>query len=376
MKINYIRLLTAVSMAAVFTLSCSKQEGRRYGRAINPVPHVSRTKAAEITSDNISSFRMYAVAGASSKAATEGSRYVNGAIVKKESASWTTYDASGSTPEEYMWINDSPLHFWFYAPIDVEGWNELDITAMSNYDSRDKVSFSFWSTDDTEIQRDLVFAYNGERRVFDDEGVNIVSGSSTNPDYGTERSDVADNTVDVHFYHALSRVNFAISTDDGTFNTEIGIRGIEIVNIADTGECEFTGSEGADGFLWTPGTADATCLMPVSNLSFTGDAPYGGWTERGGGYIRKEDGNHYNLFTTSDYFFLIPQNLAGGKAKIRITFIKDGLNIVKSTDINDEFEAGKYYIYKICAKVLNNSIYFNCIRSVEDWVDSEIPIDL
>lgn len=251
-----------------------------------------------------------------------------------ENASYNTTTHEWSFTSDRMWLNEVPMTFW--------SWNRTaSFSVVPAYTvGSGKLSFGY-SVSAPEADNDLVLAYNSETRAFKDDGsidAANCSGTSTN------------STINIHFYHAVSEVNFMICTDtaEGSFDPSLVIKNIGLTNVVSEGTCVFTGS--THSFLWTPGLAAADYSRNFGPQTGTGST----WTDR------TIDSKSYRK--TGGSFFVIPQTL-GTDAKIVITLSDDSTR--EASVAGQLLEPGKYYTYKLEAHA--KSIDFTA--KLIDWGD-------
>lgn len=249
------------------------------------------------------------------------------------------------TTSEYMWIAEDLTRFFCYYPDDASV--NSDATGKRTFTSRgqslgDQMVFDYTlpkhttANKDADAQQDLIFAYTEKK---------FTDGSTP--------------SIDIHFKHALSLINFCVGMDDGTFDTSLIISDISLKGVANSGNCVFSG-KGTPMFDWTlaAGTSDFT---QTYNAVFSG-ASTSGWEK--GTYKNGDD--TYQLRTCTNAFFMIPQTLSG--AKLQITFANTGEASDKVITVNlpaDTWESGKYYTYKIGATTIGREIKVTVTLS--DW---------
>lgn len=328
-------------------------------------------KGGEITTSNLMAFKMDAVIGDDSGLEPANMVYFRGATVSRSAVGQPWVMAP-----EYKWVGEKDIHFWSYAPAVPNG--TLSITSESPAGAETKLGFDFRTTTSASSQEDLIFAYNCERRDFDEDKEHITGGTTTDASQpGIENT----NQVNVKFYHALSEISFAVSTDDGTFDTDLKIDEITLENVSRSGSCVFTGPLKDAGFVWTPSATDcadfsATGLGTNSfeDIAVSGDA---NWQAGSYGSPSK------TLLTTKNLFFVIPQDHSSDvqglpDAFITILFhrISTGNTDRLKVKIEDKWKPGEYYKYKIKATTAATMILLDCELCVEDWVDGSGSISL
>lgn len=179
--------------------------------------------------------------------------------------------------------------------------------------------------------------------------------------YADKVYDGSSPTISLKFNHALSRVTFVVSPDDGTFDNTLTIKSIAINAVPSSGDCVFDGGETAvgDKFTWTN-------LGTKKNYAQSYDASFlerpDGWTL---GHYSKNS-TSYTTYTADNSFFFIPHTLSG--AQITIVFVDSGQEISRTVSLpNDTWKAGYVYKYKIGATVLSRTILVNV--TLDDWIN-------
>lgn len=270
-----------------------------------------------------------------------------------------TYDSSTgwSLDTDQYWLNRVDMTFWSWAP---KGAASL-VVNNDSLSGEDEISFTYTSPATVKSQKDVLFAYS-------------FSPGSQHSDGGS------NNSLDITFHHALAQIRFSVSPDDGTF--KIGSTdGYEIVSIAlsgvpSYGECTFDGPEanGATsapcGFTWSDQANPASFTSSCGNYTTTAE-----WNKDS--YTSGSD--TYDLYTTKEVFFVIPNSAAGKTADITFKRKSDGTFITKQvalkdkvTEDPDEWKAGYYYNYKIKATDINSDLSLDLTVSPWDVVDEDV----
>lgn len=292
------------------------------------------TKGTEITSENLSSFKMTAFAEDKwyDPTVPEGQpgsitdKYDAGEFFQKIAV--TKKNETWSMSATKYWIQDVPITFWsWYSSNTYFGGPLFNFDYYEGYEDLYAYYDGYFVSDGN--YHDLVFAYNREKRTVNGSGK--ISGSeSSNPDYTR-----TDNEMDIHFYHALSAIRFDVSGLTGAVLKKASLK--NIISRAN---------------LYIPVPSDG-------KLQFT-------WTSTGS-YLT----TYNQMFDASDFqsdgsmvsgsskdLFLIPQKMRDN-AELEITLVKesDPADIVKITASiaklnasdtdNVRWEAGKYYTYKL-----------------------------
>lgn len=242
----------------------------------------------------------------------------------------TFNDEKWTIDGEPKWINDVPLTFWC--------WNrnaafpEGGIPSYTAGSDPAVLSFGY-VLNAPSASDDLVFAYNSETRKFNDNGDIVTSESS-----GSR----TDDKVDVHFFHALSEVNFVICVDsaDDSFDPSLVIKSIALKNVANQGSCVLTGSKCTSDTCTEAFSWDCSSASPANYSQ-----QFGPQTGTGSTWVDKTySGKSYRK--TGSSFFMIPQTLAGGNAEIQIVLQDD---TTREATITDTWRPGEYYTYKLSA---------------------------
>lgn len=254
---------------------------------------------------------------------------------------------------EPEWVAETWTRFWCWYPATADGRTitAKDPTSSGYAESRDKLEFKYTApsstnTADADNSNDLIFAYAAKK--YD--------------------SETGTDEVDIHFYHALSMITFCVSTDDGTFDKNLTIKNIKLSGLNNYGEAVFTGNgSGSGAYTWS-NRSGSSAFGQDYDACFSSDAPEG-WESSS----YTSSGHTYNLYTCTNAFFLIPQQLTSS-AKITIQF-EDGVNVIDPIvkDLGtDEWKAGYYYKYKIKATTLGRDI--DASVSLMSWSDRDEKI--
>lgn len=383
--------LMVLIAASVLVQGCGKL-GFPSGHGFAIRPHVSAmslTKGSTTTTENLAEFKMIAVTGdyidhtiseTVKQTPTNGIYFT--AIAKRSgtgaSASWSTYDSSGSSAQDYYWINENPIVFWSWYPYNLTTATTgiLAVTSTPNIPTgtstdHDKLSFTYTlpthvNGGDATIQQDLVFAGNVESRTFQDGTDNITAATSNGSTHDK------NSNLDIKFYHPLAKIQFGVDLSDGSFNKDIQIMKIEIKNVRSTGTCTFTAPS---TFAWSdPATTD---LSNTWSQSFgTSGVDFSSYGSASPSLPTDWPLNPSNsLYICNNAFFLIPQELPAD-TKIAVTFLVDGTTIERDATLpsGSEWKAGYYYTYKI--KAQGSSAAFSFGLSLAEWLEREnyIPI--
>lgn len=287
------------------------------------------------------------------------------ALSKKSGSTWSLEKTNGPAREgtddhagELYWLNNVPMTFWSY--------NMVKPTRTA----ADKVTFSYTVKSDVSLQEDLLFAFSKESREYHDSGEqygNLKSQSST--------SGASGDNVNVHFYHALSAVQFLQSTDLEGYR----ISGIEIRNVNKTSSCVVTGTDDVPVAGVTSNLSFAHTPSGIASFSQTYDA---GDLADGGSLKAPADAATNGNFKPGDgkTFLMIPQTLGdtgthAPDAALKVTFTNttvagSGKTTSPVFDLpSTTWEAGKYYVYKVdLAGAVKVSIDENCTETQKEYV--------
>lgn len=300
--------------------------------------NIQDTKSAVVTTDNLSTFQIYAVADDAYVDNATETNYEAGAYFTDVAArNGDTWDMG----DTHYWLNNVGIHFWCWYPKN----GELASRTINPPAAGDNtLSFSYSlptpsAGNDATNQKDLIFAGYSDTRSFN------------------ENSTEDDGKFDLTFYHPLSEIRFAVSPDDGTFNSGLRIKSIGFSGLKSSGDCVFTP---ASSFAWS-NLAGNAAYSQIYNAAFT-SAP-AGWTV--GSYTDALSTSR-TLYTTENVFFMIPQTLSSATLEVVFVNIADGRETPKQVLLNDIWAAGKYYTYKIKASSIDA---YDFDLSVSLWVE-------
>lgn len=345
-----IKQVTYSCAAAVIALAaCEKLQTDAGGKILCTV-NVASTRGVPVTTASIKTtgFVMDAYASGAYHDNETDTDYSAGKYFSKS----VTYASSAwSISDSPKWINGVGINFFCHAPQEPAG--SLAIT-KSDEDTSDEMTFNYTApvpatNANTE---DLVFAYKSQTVEYESDG-SLKSGSES---------------VDLTFYHALSQIRFCLSTDDGTFPSDMKLISIVLKGAKQTdgtypgmiasGSCVYKGSTNI--FTWTTGTEMSNYTQTFGPAVFNSGTP-SGWVL--GSYVK--DSNTYNLYTcTGNVLFIIPQD--HDNCAVDITMQKgtaDSFTVTAKLPDTDPWEAGKYYSYKIKA---SKNLSLSLMAS--DWI--------
>ena len=315
--------------------------------------------------------------------------------VTHSSAGWKITD-------EPTWINGVDITFWSWNAAAEGLIKNLSYTAGT---SSDVLAFDYElpastagaaSQVDATNQKDIMIAYNSERRSFKDDGT--IDTSS-----GKCKGTSSDEKINIRFYHALSEVLFAVSPNDGKYDQNIKIKSICIKNVYAGGHCVVTGSklpstspsDPSQGFVWTYGsdTQDHSFAQDY-NADFSGfnsASPQGFLPKPTSETVESQSSWHggtysvttpvaatYSIYACNNKFFMIPQSLPSTgtyETVLSVTFDDGGVETTQEASIGgDTWKAGYYYKYKINYQVSGELITFS-VRLV-NWGRRDIDYEI
>lgn len=245
---------------------------------------------------------------------------------------------------EPKWINDVPITFW--------SWNYVKPERTDTHTA----SFSYTVEPTAADQEDLLFAFNNERRRFNDYG---------------EIRDGKDETLDIRFYHPLSTVQFVQHEN----LTGYRISGIEIQNVDSHTECVMESTDdipaaGSPNISFT----HETSIPATFSQSYTADD-----AAAGGSLAIPSDAATDGSFKPDDgkTFIMVPQSFGSQStdkdSKLKITFVSTASVGAGTTspvfDFNGRWEEGKYYVYKID---LNGNIHVSIDETCDGSTKSDV----
>lgn len=355
---KHLSLYAAILITMTGLQSCTKNEPSASTKPITLKVNTIDTKSSTITDSNLNRFQIIAIADGGwhdNESDHEASDYDFTDTASKDSKGW------GFVNSDHYWLNGVNIHFWSFSPVgndlDTPAEGLLSITPPSAGENSISFSYALPTTSpgsDASNQKDIVLAGNSETRTFNGSGA-LSSSSSRN-----------DNNVDIHFYHPLSEICFAVSPTDGSFYiADLGIQSITIKNVSGSGDCMFTIPS---TFEWSNlGNADQQYSQ---NYNAFFDSKPSGWTS---GTFKDTGANTQTIYVCDNSYFMIPQTLSG--AVLSVTFVKkDGTTITKEKTLDDDtWESGKYYKYKLSALTLGRDVEFSA--TVMDWEEDVIEVN-
>lgn len=336
------RVLVYASLCGLFAGCQEMEEFGSDGAVIRFDVRTVETKGAINTTSGLNtsgqSFRIIAVAD------DDGIGNYFEAMAKYDGSNWLTFD-TGGTQTDYLWLNEVGIHFWSYYPVSLGTTSGAAVRTIDAPESdSDVLSFSYsqpaaTAGSDATNQKDIIFAGNSEIRKFDNKTGEIESGNET---------------VNITFYHALSEIRFAVSTNDGSFDPSLTITKVAIINAAGRGYCDFTLPA---SFKWSDLSDRSDFSQNCGKLP---EATNSEW--KIGTYTHNSVTK--NLYTTLNTFFLIPErDLSELSAEVTVkTSLGD--YITKNVALSGSWKAGCYYTYKIGATLSAN---LDMTLSLLDW---------
>ena len=297
-----------------------------------------------------------------------------------ETAGWYIHDTKGY--EDYNWITGKKagdyefrLSFWARYPQDDDINGTLDVTDPAINATTETFTYSLPTASagsDATNQQDILFAYAAVSQEHDQAGNPLPYSYFPKP--------ATTSTIDLVFNHPLSMIRFCVSPDDATFDVNLKIKSIEIINVPGSGSCVFNGLgtiAAGTMFNWTPSTTLKN-YSQAYNASFESPSSATGWKISEYGMAGK------HVYTCNNAFMLIPhkpkyETSGTSNAQLKVTFIDMDLGdeISKTIDLNpdgDVWMPGYYYTYKIKATKIGSDI--SPAVYLMDWDDntSTMPI--
>ena len=273
------RAILYVACAAALA-SCT--ELPENGKKIKVIVGTEATRSLATTTSSLQSdgaFVMNAYVGDYVQGEEDARTTVDAGIyINSNNAGNVTYSSSNgwSIAGDPTWVEGTPTRFWCWHPVTATGrvitepaWND------------DELAFKYQipapnGTTDATDAKDLIFAHVNQKFTGD------------------------NDMIDIKFHHALSEVRFAVSTDDGTFDSKLEIKNIAITGIKTSGEATFDGdcaNHTETAYVWSnQGNAisGSTLIGQDYNATFE-TLPVEGWTP--GSYAK--EGNSYNIYHIS-----------------------------------------------------------------------------
>lgn len=281
-------------------------QARNDGHICNDGNGTATTKGAVVTSSGIDAFGMLAYAedvwfdntirdgdpGSASNPNQPG-RYFDSNVSRTSGGSWAI---SG----EPKWLNNVPMTFW--------SWKYVKPSRTS----ANAAGFEYTVKPNVSEQEDLIFAYNNETRRFNDKG-EILDGK--------------DEKLNIHFYHALSAIQFFT----GEIPSGYRIKTIYVENVSGSTSCSISG-----------GTPLGFTHSPSSTVSFSQgydtDDPS----------VSARTGTTKYLTDDAKTFFLVPQVTSDAAIKVDLVSLTNPADIrTREMPLSVSWEAGKFYVYKI-----------------------------
>lgn len=353
-------LITLVAMS-ILTVSCGKMDEAHRKGTIGVRVSASETKSEVITTHGLEVLGGFVLSAyvddeyydySVNPSRKEGDAGVylqpsdnNTANVHFHTGQWTIDNNKN-------WVADVNTRFYCHAPAEMThaaggtgGVRSNIVHRWNSADHEDETSFSYAMPQAGQfnpISGDLIDAENCTDLLFA---------------YADRYYDGHEDYVDMFFRHALSRITFCVSPDDGSFDKTLSIKSIALKSIPKSGNCVFAGKSGS--FTWS-GLGEAADYAQSYNASFK-SLP-AGWSK--GTFTR--DSENYTIYTANNSFFCIPHSLSG--AQMSIVFIDNGEEITRTVTLPaDTWEAGKYYKYKIAATVLGRTIKVDV--TLDEWIN-------
>ncbi len=243
-------------------------------------------------------------------------------FIKKNVSRPSTSSSNWSIADKPKWLNDIPMSFWSWSGVDTFSTPDPGLTVN---DDHDEISFNYINNGSI----DLVWAFNNEKRAFNNR-TGIISGGT-----GTYNESYKD-AMNIKFYHALAAARFDIS---GLKDNGFTIKKIKFKGVIGQADCTVkVGTGGELDFDW-----EASSSANISSADLTASD----FSETG---VDGSTANALMPMTSDKFVFLIPQDVQGEGITVEITYENaSGEEIVSeaSLDHSTPWEAGKYYTYKL-----------------------------
>ena len=322
-----------MAVAVISFAGCTKDEPKR--NSIGFKVASQDTKSTIYTTDNIGdklgSFKVDLFD------ASDGTTPIKNINNADDLGVQVTYAADDSgTKDWYM----SDITYWYDQKI--TAWAYANVTPSSR--AKDSQSFSYTVANTAAEQKDVLYAYTANRTSKMDNGV-----------------------IPIHFYHALSAIQFQFGEQktggkEIETGTNIKITKVTINNISKSGSCTFDTS---NKFVWDiTGQSQTASVSQAYNQSVIPGKMLGS----------EENGDMS--------FLLVPQTMnitSGHKSSVTIEWTKDGETMdPRTTDIttrNGEtitWEPGKRYLYTI--RIEKHSLKVSIELTVLPWDSEDIEI--
>ena len=381
-----IFVLLSLCMITISLQSCTKMLGNRLGRSIRCNVTGVATKGSTITTSSSDPGKFPITTDGFKTIAYAEERWYNnesavytdaGIFFGKDDVLYNKLgDGKWHFSGEHKWLNDIQLTFWSWdmATDGIIGTGAGKVTQPSYTLGTKKLSFSYQlpthtaANTDAESQVDMVFAGNFEKRVFDDDGNMTESHRNS----GGKTDNTKSEYIDIHFYHALSEVMFAVSPADGTFDKTVKIKDITISGISPKGDCTFDGKD----FTWN-NLSETASFTQTYNADFStysnSKKDFTGWTL---GQYTKDKGlpteAAHDIYSCNEKFFLIPQT-CGSSARLIVTFVNGSIESTSEAMINgDSWKPGYYYKYKINYVASGEEVTFGIL--LVEFEEIPVPI--
>ena len=287
---------------------------------IQPADQVM-TRGAIRSDESLSVFRMDA--WLDNEVQGYNTHFIDNVEVTKDGDSWNLTTASGNP---YYWVDNTQIHFWSYAP------SNLNLNVSEDRTTMTISGYVTPSSDDdggaAEAQEDIIVAYNKQAYSDNNGGV-----------------------VDIHMYHALAAIRFDVSD----VPEDISVTDVALIGIKNAGDCEVTPSTGGMDFTWTAAEGSVgTFSQPFIQSDFH--------EEEVSGVSRPA----VQDIAGEKIFFIMPQTLPED-ATVMVNFhSSEGFSVFKTLEIGvvnevpTVWEAGKRYTYKISTSAIEPLETANC----------------
>ena len=234
-------------------------------------------------------------------------KYVVGGKVAYSNGTWTLTDNSG---KEYPWLRNVSYSFWSFAPMDHSGaFNYVP----GDEKARGKMTITGYETPaSANNQKDLLVAFNAH-------------------DYPS-----GGKSLDILFRHALADIYFDVSPIE---------------------ECGLTVNE----ITISGANSKGDCEISSANLYKIDEESGRDMVEAGFSWTSNKSAD-FTMEGAADHFFMIPQNFS---RTITIS-LSNGKTL--TTALSTNWQAGKYYKYKLTYNGIEISVDDNVDGNVKDSV--------
>lgn len=259
----------------------------------------------------------------------------------------------------YAWVAHDMTRFWCYYPenaaIDSESEGKRSITTPETGKSVMYFSYELPAAcssspyNDATNQQDILFAYAGKEYIDEEQST---------------------DDIDIEFNHPLSEIRFSISPDNGTYDMNLVLKSIQIINVKKKGDCTFNGTgkiEPAEGetpmFVWNTSSYGTESYKQDYNATFSHSMT--DWV-----YDAGDAEETFHTYTCKNAFMLIPQTLSGARLSVTFGNTGTGSDITVENDLPAwTWLPGHFYIYRIMATTIGRTVTMKV--SLDEWGHNE-----